>query len=132
MPQAVCLFAVCCCLSHTACSFLRSHSKSITLITLDNGVSAETNLFRACSMGVGYEPSGITLILVVPINPATTVQGIHMQGQHVSPKPHIVTIPGANGTDAFCKKKPLWKMLFYCFFGDMDLLRGTDGHYSRQ
>lgn len=81
MPQAVCLFAVRCRLSQRVCSFLCSHSKSITLISLDNGVSTETNLFCACSMGVGYECSDIASILTVPINPATAVQVVLTQGQ---------------------------------------------------
>lgn len=81
--------------------------------SLDSEVSAETNLFCACSTGVGYEWSDITLILALPINPATTVQGTHIQGQLVSPKPHVVTVPGVNLVLMhFARKSPFGKRCF--------------------
>jgi len=96
-------------------------------VRLNDGASAETNRVCACSVGVGYERSDITLIVAAPINPATTVQGMHIQGQLVSPKPHMVAVPGVDTMPMHCKKKLLWKMLVYCFFGEMDLLGRTTG-----
>lgn len=101
LRDATGIFAVDCCLSQTVCSScLCSHSKSITLTSF-----MVTNPLNS---SIANKPSIHTYTRI-----ACVLQTSHRYcawSQH--------------GSDAFCKKKTLWKMLVCCFFGVRDLLLG--------
>lgn len=94
------IFAVHCCLSQMVCSCLCSHGKSTTLTSL--------MVRNPLNCSIANKPSIHTYTRIACV-PQTS---------------HRFCTWSQHGSDAFCKKKPLWKMLVYCFFGVRHLLLG--------